>query len=78
MDEVTKAKIKILSSPSEWTPELFKHIDKDQVPVMYGGTLPNPPMDDVIVSMDPPEGSYIDSAEASKIIPPIEADVETS
>lgn len=55
LDDVTKAKIKIYSSPSEWQPELFKFIDRDQAPIMYGGTQPNPEHpEDFIKSMDPP------------------------
>ena len=40
LDDVQKAKIGIYGTdPNEWMPVLFKIIDKDQVPVSYGGTL---------------------------------------
>ena len=42
LDSVTKAKIKIMSGPSEWQPVLFSLIEKDQVPMMYGGTARDP------------------------------------
>jgi hypothetical protein len=42
LDSVTKSKIQIMSSPSEWQPVLFSIVDKDQVPKMYGGNAPNP------------------------------------
>lgn len=38
LDDVQKAKIGIYGTdPNEWMPVLFKIIDKDQVPVSYGG-----------------------------------------
>lgn len=38
LDDVQKAKIGIYGTdPKEWMPVLFKIIDKDQVPVSYGG-----------------------------------------
>lgn len=42
LDSVTKAKIKIMSSESEWKPVLFSMIERNQIPMMYGGTVPNP------------------------------------
>lgn len=40
LDDVQKAKIGIYGTdPNEWRPVLFKIIDKDQVPVSYGGTI---------------------------------------
>ena len=38
LDDVQKAKIGIYGTdPNEWRPVLFKIIEKDQVPVSYGG-----------------------------------------
>lgn len=54
LDEVTKAKIKIVSNPKDWKVELGNHIDMDQIPIMYGGTSPDPPFNDLIKTMDPP------------------------
>ena len=42
LDDVTKAKINILSSPATWQPKLFSLVDPSQVPVMYGGTAADP------------------------------------
>lgn len=42
LDSVTKAKIKIMSGPGEWQPVLFSLIEKDQIPMMYGGTARDP------------------------------------
>jgi large-conductance mechanosensitive channel len=40
LDDVQKAKIGIYGTdPNEWRPVLFKIIDKDQVPVSYGGII---------------------------------------
>ena len=42
LDAVTKSKIQIMSSPSEWQPVLFSIVDRDQVPKNFGGYAPNP------------------------------------
>lgn len=40
MHEYTISKIKIYSSDQKkWRPEVFKTIDKDQLPQHYGGTM---------------------------------------
>jgi len=52
LDDVTKAKIKIFSKESEWKPVLFDAIDPDQVPIMYGGTAPNPDIGEAIKAMN--------------------------
>jgi len=55
LDDVTKAKIKILGTdPNEWRPVLLSVIDEDQLPRMYGGTAPDPEGPNVILSMNPP------------------------
>jgi hypothetical protein len=54
LDPVTRAKIQILSNPSDWQPVLFEFVDKDQVPVMYGGTAPDPTPENAINSINPP------------------------
>lgn len=42
MDDVQKAKIRIFgTNADEWRPILFSIIDKDQVPVQYGGNYVN-------------------------------------
>lgn len=50
LDSVTKSKIQIMSSPSEWQPVLFSIVDKDQVPKMYGGNAPNPDIEKCFVN----------------------------
>ena len=55
LDDVTKAKIKIMGSdPKEWQPVLFDLIDRDQVPQMYGGFAADPTPETAFASMDPP------------------------
>lgn len=55
LDDVTKAKIKILGTdPKEWRPVLLSVIDEDQIPMMYGGTAPDPLGPSAILSMNPP------------------------
>jgi len=53
LDDVTKAKISILSSPTEWQPRLFSLVDRSQVPKMYGGTADDL-KNNCILSMNPP------------------------
>ena len=57
LDDVQKAKIRILGSPSEWQPVLFDLVDRDQVPLMYGGLAPDPTPDTAFASMNPPAES---------------------
>jgi hypothetical protein len=55
LDEVQKAKIKIMGSdPKEWQPVLFDLIDRDQVPQMYGGFAADPTPETAFASMNPP------------------------
>lgn len=53
LDDVTKAKISIMSSPLEWQPKLFALVDKEQVPRMYGG-LADDLGENCILTMNPP------------------------
>jgi hypothetical protein len=41
LDDVTRAKIKIISDRVSWEPVLRDNIDLDQIPINYGGTAPN-------------------------------------
>lgn len=54
MDEVTKAKIKILGARSQWGPVLKTLIDEDQIPAQYGGSAPDLTPEQAIASLDPP------------------------
>lgn len=54
LDDVTRQKIEILSGPEAWQPVMQSFIDLDQIPEMYGGTLPNPTAEDAIKSINPP------------------------
>lgn len=54
LDDVTKAKISILSNPKDWKPLLLEYIDEDQIPQQYGGTAKDPTPDEAISNMDPP------------------------
>lgn len=54
LDPVTRAKIQILSNPSDWQPVLFEFVERDQVPLMYGGTAPDPTPENAINSINPP------------------------
>ena len=55
LDDVTKAKIKILGTdPNEWRPVLLSVIDEDQIPKMYGGTAPDLDGNMALLSMNPP------------------------
>jgi hypothetical protein len=60
LDPVTKQKIRIMSSRSEWEPVLQEFIEKDQIPKMYGGFAEDPTPEDAINAMNPP-------AEESKV-----------
>lgn len=42
LDERTVAKIQILGGPSSWQPKLEALVDRDKIPVEYGGTLKVP------------------------------------
>lgn len=54
LDDVTRNKIQILSGPADWEPVMQSFIDRDQIPEMYGGTLPDPTPEDAIDSINPP------------------------
>jgi hypothetical protein len=54
LDPVTKAKIRILSSREDWQPVLLQCIEKDQIPMQYGGTAPDLSAEEAILSMNPP------------------------
>jgi hypothetical protein len=54
LDDVTKAKIKILGSRAQWEPILKTMIDVDQIPMQYGGTAPDFTPEQSIASLDPP------------------------
>ena len=53
LDEVTRKKVNIFSHREQWQPALYDLIDKDQLPVKYGGTLPNLTPVEAIHSWDP-------------------------
>jgi hypothetical protein len=54
MDEVTKKKVKILSSQAEWLPVLLEVMDEDQIPIQFGGTHPDPEPARAFDTMNPP------------------------
>lgn len=55
LDDVTKAKIKILSSDTnEWRPVLLDLIDDDQIPAQYGGLAPDLSPEEAMAAMNPP------------------------
>jgi hypothetical protein len=56
LDEVTKAKIQIMSNRNQWEPALFNLIDRNQVPMQYGGTAPDLTPEEALASLDPPVG----------------------
>lgn len=59
LDDVQKEKIKIFSTNrNEWQEVLYNHIDKDQIPIQYGGNALDPTPEQAIKSMNP------DNAEA--------------
>lgn len=54
LDNVTKRKIRILSTDrKEWYPVLLEYIDEEQIPVQYGGLLPDLSPADSLSSMNP-------------------------
>lgn len=53
LDDVTRAKIKILSDQSEWQPVLQSLISVDQIPKKYGGLAPNLSPEEALFSMNP-------------------------
>lgn len=57
LDEVTRKKVNIFSHREQWQPALYDLIDKDQLPIKYGGTLPNLTPVEAIHSWDP-KGSH--------------------
>ena len=54
LDDVTRKKIEILSSLSNWQPVMQSFIDISEIPEMYGGTLPDPTPEEAINSINPP------------------------
>lgn len=55
LDSVTRTKIQIYgTNPEEWQPQIFEFVARDQVPVMFGGTAPDPTPEDAINSINPP------------------------
>jgi hypothetical protein len=62
LDPVTKQKIKIFSSNrQEWEPVLQQFIDRDQIPLQYGGTAPDPTAEEALSSMNPAPASPVHS-----------------
>lgn len=56
IDEVSKAKIKILGgSKDDWLPTLLEVMHIDQIPSQYGGTAADLPPEDALKSMNPPQ-----------------------
>ena len=53
LDDVQRVKIKILSDPKQWQPLLLSIIDKDQIPIEYGGEAPYWKPEDGYSSMEP-------------------------
>jgi hypothetical protein len=54
LDPVTKEKIQIFSTNrTKWLPVLQQYIDIDQIPIQYGGTLPDPSPEEALHSMNP-------------------------
>lgn len=70
MDDVTKAKIKILGARAQWEPALKELIDSDQIPAQYGGSAPDLTPEQAIASLDPPtqneDGEMSESNATSK------------
>ena len=54
LDDVTKAKIKILGARAQWEPVLKTLIDSEQIPAQYGGSAPDLTPEQAIASLDPP------------------------
>lgn len=48
VDEVTKKKIMILGDRDEWMDILKNLVDEDQLPVAYGGTLPDLTVEEIV------------------------------
>ena len=70
LDDVQKSKIRIFgSNPEEWRPVLFSIIDPSQVPVQYGGTMPDLPPELALSSMDPPAGGDTYHDDESTVAP---------
>lgn len=58
LDDVTKSKIQIFGCAREqWEPALFDLIDRDQVPMKYGGYAPDLSPEEAIASLNPPPTS---------------------
>lgn len=53
LDDVTKAKISIHSSRSEWLPKLLEVMDIDNIPQQYGGEAPDLGPEEALASMNP-------------------------
>jgi hypothetical protein len=54
LDPVTKEKIQIYSTNrAKWEPVLRQYVDVDQLPVQYGGTVPDPSPEEALQSMNP-------------------------
>lgn len=78
LDPVTKSKIRILSRREEWQPLLLQYIEKDQIPIQYGGTAPDLSAEEALQSMNPPPeneenetttSSHTSAAEGSDELP---------
>jgi len=62
LDDVQRAKIRILSGPNDWMPVLLENIDISQIPRQYGGNAPDFTADEAISSINPPKISKNSSA----------------
>ena len=71
LDEVQKAKIKIYgTNQTEWLPVLLTIMDGEQIPVQYGGRMPDLPPDLALSSMDPPQDTSPPTPAAALPPPP--------
>lgn len=66
LDDVQKAKIKIMSDRREWGPLLLSIMDKDQIPAEYGGDAPDWCAEDGYSSMEPPSRPQVTTASLEK------------
>lgn len=55
LDDIQRAKIKILADKKEWFPVLLETMDISQIPRMYGGEAPDYSAEEAFRSLDPPQ-----------------------
>lgn len=68
LDDVTRSKIEILSGPEQWQPVMQSFIDPNQIPIMYGGTAPDPTPEDAINSINPPPRELVPLSEQERVL----------